>query len=403
MALRILHTSDLHLGHRLYGRRRDAEEAAVLQWLVAAVQRHGVDVVLVCGDVFDTGAPSAAAQERYFGLLHALRQAGARHAVILAGNHDSPSLLAAPRGLLRPLGVHVVVAPEVLVLPDRQGRAEVAVLAVPFLRERDVRQAMAGASLEEKAAAWVQGVAAVYADLAGRARDLAPGVPVVATGHLFVAGCRAAEGEGMRLVVGSLDQVPAAVLPGCAYAALGHLHRAQAVAGQRHLRYSGAPLALGFADAGRTKSVTLVTLEGQTVADLTELPVPCFQPLVRLGGTLAEVEDGLRGLVAAGQGVWVEAEVTDPEAADTIRRRVEAVVAGSAVDVLCLRGPRPRTLGLGTSAERLEELTPHEVFARLLDAHAVTEAERPALAAAFDALLRQVMEADPWAEADHAP
>ncbi len=402
MALRILHTSDLHLGHRLYGRRREEEQAAVLAWLVAAAVEHAVDAVFVCGDVFDTAAPSATAQEQYFGFLHALRQAGVRHTVILAGNHDSPSLLAAPQALLRPLGVHVVVEPEVVVLQDGQGQAELAVLAVPYLRERDVRQAMAGASLEEKAAAWVQGVARVYAEGAAHARDRAPGVPLVATGHLFVAGSRVVEGEGMRASVGGLDQVPAGVLPACAYTALGHVHRAQSAGGQAQVRYSGAPLALGFADAGRSKSVTLVTLHSEEKADFTELPAPCLQPLARVHGGLDAVVARLKALVAAHQRVWVEVEVQAAVPAETIRRQIEGVVQGSDVEVLCVRVPRPPVLAWSTPGERLEELSPHEVFARLLAAHGVADNERQELTAAFDVLLRQVLEADPHGETVHA-
>ncbi len=392
MALRILHTSDWHLGHRLYGRRRDAEHEAVLRWLLAMVRAHAVDVLMVCGDVFDTGAPSAAAQEQYYGFLQELRQTGCRHAVILAGNHDSPSFLAAPKGLLRALGVHVITAPQPLVLMDPSGRPELAVAAVPHLRERDVRTAMPGASLEDKTAAWARGVAAAYAEVMRSARSMAPQAPAVALGHLFVAGSQVADGQGMRFAVGGVDRVPVEVFPACTYVALGHVHGAQEVAGRAHVRYSGAPLALGFADAGKTKSATLVTLEGEGRMTCELLAAPSPQSMVRLCGPLAQVEADLQHWVEVGERVWAEVEVTSPEPADTVRRRIEEAVSGSAVDVLCVRVPRPPSLSLHACGERLQELSPEEVFRRLLDAHAVEEDMRPQLTAAFAELMDTVLQ-----------
>lgn len=400
MALRILHTSDWHLGHRLYGRRRDAEHDAVLRWLLSMVHVHAVDVLVVCGDVFDTGAPSAAAQEQYYGFLQQLRQTGCRHAVIISGNHDSPSFLAAPRGLLRALGVHVVTSPQPLVLTDAHGDPELAVVAVPHLRERDVRTAMPGAGVEDKAAAWVRGVAAVYADVTRSVRAMAPKVPVVALGHLFVAGSQVTDGQGMRLaIVGGVDRVPVEVFPDCTYVALGHVHGAQEVAGRSHVRYSGAPLALGFADAGKAKSATLVVLEGAQRVACDILSVPSPQSMARVCGPLAQVEATLQRLVEAGEEVWVEVEVTSPDPPDTVRRRIEETVSGSAVDVLCVRVPRPLSLSLAAVGERLEELSPQEVFRRLLDAHAVEEDLRPQLTAAFAELMDTVLQC----EDPHAP
>ncbi|MBC7356226.1 MAG: exonuclease SbcCD subunit D C-terminal domain-containing protein [Desulfomicrobiaceae bacterium] len=399
MALRILHTSDWHLGHRLYGRRRDAEHEAVLRWLLDLVCAHAVDVLMVCGDVFDTGAPSVAAQEQYYGFLQELRQTGCRHAVILAGNHDSPSFLAAPKGLLRALGVYVITAPQPLVLTSAHGDPELAVAAVPYLRERDVRTAMPGARLEDKAAAWVRGVAAVYAEVMRSARSMAPQAPAVALGHLFVAGSQVADGQGMRFAVGGVDRVPVEVFPACTYVALGHVHGAQEVAGRGFVRYSGAPLALGFADAGKAKSATLVTVEGEDSMTYEVLAAPSLQPMARLCGPLAQVEADLQRLVEVGGSVWVEAEVTSPDPADTVRRRIEEAVSGSAVDVLCVRVPRPPSLALGAAGERLEELSPEEVFRRLLDAHAVEEDLRPQLTAAFAELMDTVLQR----EDQHAP
>jgi len=391
--VRILHTADLHLGQRLYGRRREPEQAQVLDWIVGIAGEQAVDALVLCGDIFDTASPSTQAQELYYRFLHSLRSTGCRHVVVLAGNHDSPSFLAAPAPLLRAMDVHVVTSPELVVLQDASGRPQALVEAVPYLRERDVREAMPGASLEEKAAAWRRGIAAAYAALDVQAQAMGLDVPRIALGHVLVAGSQAHEGEGMRLSIGGLDAVPASVFPACQYVALGHIHRAQWVGDGRRIRYSGAPLALGFGDAGASKTVEVVDLHHDGTYDVTSLTVPCFQELLRVHGPLAAVEARLAHEARRGTALWVEVEVAEALPAEEIRRRIDAVTAGSPVEVLCVRVPRCAATALtAQTGERLEDLTPMEVFCRCLEISGVEEEARPALLQAFGELERWVME-----------
>ena len=145
--MRLLHTSDWHIGRTLYGRKRYAEFEAFLNWLAETIQQHEVDALLVAGDIFDTSAPSNRAQELYYRFLCRVAASNCRHVVVIAGNHDSPSFLNAPKELLRALDVHVIgsacenPADEVLVFADAQGAPELIVCAVPYLRDRDIRVA----------------------------------------------------------------------------------------------------------------------------------------------------------------------------------------------------------------------------------------------------------------------
>lgn len=250
--MRVLHTSDIHLGRILYSRRRYAEFEAFLAWLADTVEEQGVEALLIAGDIFDTSTPSNRALELYFRFLGKVVGSDCGHVVIIAGNHDSPSFLRAPRQLLHSLDVHVVAqaspespADEVIVLRDGTGQPELIVGAVPYLRDRDIRTVESGESLGDKGDKLREGIAAHYtavidAALAAGA-DHDQSVPVVVMGHLFTAG--GTEGEGVRdLYVGSVAHVGAGIFGDeVDYVALGHLHVPQTVGGREWLRYSGSP------------------------------------------------------------------------------------------------------------------------------------------------------------------
>ena len=155
--MKILHTSDWHLGRRLYGKKRYEEFEAFLNWLNETIQQEKIDILLVAGDVFDTCMPSNRAQTLYYKFLCQVANSSCRHIVIIAGNHDSPSFLAAPKTLLRSLNVHIVasiseqIEDELIVLNNlKENSPELIVCAVPFLRDRAVRRVEAGENIEDK-------------------------------------------------------------------------------------------------------------------------------------------------------------------------------------------------------------------------------------------------------------
>ena len=273
--MKILHTSDWHLGQSLFNHKRYEECAAFLSWLGDLIEGEDIQALLVAGDIFDNSAPSHRAQELYYRFLGRIAQSSCRHVVIIAGNHDSPSFLNAPREVLRFLNVHVIgsigedCSEEVLLLKDLQGEPELIVCAVPYLRDRDIRRAEGGESREEKERKLLEGIKEHYHKVCEQAQKIREAIgrplPIVAMGHLFAAGGKTVEGDGVRdLYVGSLAQVGVEVFPGCIdYLALGHLHSPQLLGGNECYRYSGAPLAMGFGEAGRPKSVCKVQWSGR--------------------------------------------------------------------------------------------------------------------------------------------
>lgn len=282
--MRILHTSDWHLGRTLYGRKRYEEFTAFLDWLTATIEQEAVDALLVAGDVFDTSAPSHRAQEIYYRFLCRVATSLCRHVVVVAGNHDSPTFLEAPKELLRAMDVHVIgsaaedPADEVLVLRDPAGTPELIVCAVPYLRDRDIRRVETGEDSADKARKLLDGIRDHYATVTAlaeaRRAELGANIPLVAMGHLFTAGGQTLEGDGVReLYVGSLVQVSAGIFPDSLdYLALGHLHVPQRVGGAETRRYSGSPLPMGFGEAKQEKSLCLVAWDrdkGDTASTAT--------------------------------------------------------------------------------------------------------------------------------------
>ncbi len=272
--LTILHTSDWHLGRRLYGRMRYDEFEAFLSWLQDAISAQKVDVLIVAGDIFDTMTPSNRAQALYYEFLGKVSKSCCQHIVIVAGNHDSPTFLDAPTNVLKFLNIHVIgtacedLNDEVLVLDDADGTPHCIIAAVPYLRDRDVRSSSAGESADSKDANVIKGIRAHYDEVASIAKAKQAKlvevhqrhIPIIATGHLFAAGGTTTEDDGVReLYVGSLGKISADMFDeGFDYVALGHLHVPQRVGGRESIRYSGSPIAMGFGEAKQQKQVLLV-------------------------------------------------------------------------------------------------------------------------------------------------
>nr|WP_312540166.1 MULTISPECIES: exonuclease SbcCD subunit D C-terminal domain-containing protein [unclassified Moraxella] len=285
--LTLLHTSDWHLGRRLYGKPRYDEFKQFLDWQLQTLREQKVDVLLIAGDIFDTTAPSNQAQNLYYDFLSQVCHTDCRHVIIVAGNHDSASFLEAPKQLLKAFNIHIIGSmtdtptDEVITLSDKLGQPELIVMAVPYLRDRDVRTVGHGERLDDKERKLAQGIKAHYAQIADIAiaqqaqlkAKYKRTIPIVATGHLFTVGGQTMEGDGVRdLYVGSLGSIGAEIFhPQIDYVALGHLHIPQAVGGQPHIRYAGSPIAMGFGESRQQKQVHLLRFDANP--DLLSQPL----------------------------------------------------------------------------------------------------------------------------------
>ena len=399
--MKILHTSDWHIGRALYGRKRYEEFARFFDWLIACIETEGIEVLLVAGDIFDTTTPSNQAQELYYRFLCRVAGAGCRHVVITAGNHDSPSLLNAPREVLHYLNVHVIgcmteaAADELVVLRDGNDKPQLIVCAVPYLRDRDIRRAEAGETFADKDRKLVEGIrdhyrlvaeAAVALSGALSAAQAGEIIPIVAMGHLFASGGKTDDGDGVReLYVGNLGQVRGDAFPDCfAYLALGHLHVGQQVMGSDVHRYSGAPLPMSFGEANHTKVVLAVTVTPEDVT-VREIVVPCFQRLATVRGDWMQISERIATLLAEAVPVWTEVLYQGNEVVADLQERVRELTAGTLLEVLRIKDLRltAGTLNRLATEETLDDLKVEDVFGRCLADQQVPPEQQAELIALF--------------------
>lgn len=409
--MKILHTSDWHIGRTLYGRKRYEEFEAFLSWLAETIQQNEVDALLVAGDVFDTSAPSNRAQELYYRFLCRIAASPCRHVVVVAGNHDSPSFLNAPKELLKALDVHVIgnatetPEDEVLVLCNEQDAPELIVCAVPYLRDRDIRVAEAGESVEDKESKLIEGIRDHYSAIAAIAEqkraEAGSDIPIVAMGHLFAAGGQTIDGDGVReLYVGSLAHITAAIFPECfTYLALGHLHVPQKVSGSDVIRYSGSPLPMGFGEAKQQKSVCLVEFHNSS-ATVQLVDVPLFLKLERVKGDWSSIASRILELSATNSQAWLEVIYEGDEVISDLRERLDVAIHGSQLEILRVKNNRiiDRVLGQIHQEETLDDLNENEVFERCLALHEVPEEQRPELLRAYQETVASLLEDDALAE-----
>ena len=308
--MRILHTADWHLGHRLYDRDRTPEHRAALAWLLDTIEEEKVDVLVVAGDIFDVANPSNQARELYYEFLGQLARTKCAAAVIIGGNHDSPAMLDAPREVLRWLNLHVVgaartqVQEEVVEIapPDGNGPGLI-IAAVPYLRERDIRRAKFGETSEERLAGLQEGISGHYREVAEAAIALRqnPETPILATGHLFAGGASDHPEKKSYIYQADEHNIEGGQFPEVFdYVALGHIHRAQRVGGQEHIRYCGSLVPLTFVEGQQVRSVRIVDI-GKAGEPITSRPVnvPYFRTLLRLNAELDEVKQALRNAAVA--------------------------------------------------------------------------------------------------------
>ncbi|MBS1906812.1 MAG: exonuclease SbcCD subunit D [Actinobacteria bacterium] len=313
--MKILHTSDWHIGRTFHGHSTLEALAEVLAALVAQVQENGVDVVVVAGDVFDSATPAAAAYTLLTDTLVALHATGAR-VIVTSGNHDSAARLGFQARLLRD-GIHVVTDPrtvgEPITIEDADG--PVQFFGIPYLEPAIVRQHIAFQKSTDADA----GAGADGRPLRTQAQTLAHAMGLVRAGtaehpgrsvviaHCFAAGVDATTGLEREIRQGGIDMVPVSVFDGADYVALGHIHGRQALT--ERVRYAGAPLHYSFGEQHKPRGSWLIDLaaDGTVDAQWLELPVP--RRLVTLTGSFDEILSAEN--VAAHVDDWVCAVYTD--------------------------------------------------------------------------------------------
>ncbi len=376
--MRIIHTSDWHLGQSFFTKSRKNEHHAFLQWLLDLVSEQQIDAVIVAGDIFDSGTPPSYAREMYNRFVVQLNQQGCT-LVVLGGNHDSVSMLNESKPLLECLNTYVVAATSdeldsQIIELKHKGECAALLCAVPFVRARDVIQSVAGSSGKEKQQQLGEAIKAHYHSLYDRAlqirqeRDFS--VPIITTGHLATVGVSKAESE-RDIYVGTLDAFVADGFPPADYIALGHMHRPQRVAKSEHIRYCGSPIPLSFEELKSTKQVVMVEFKQQQRTQICPIDVPVFQKMAALKGDLANIEHQLKAFsdLKSDESVWLSVEVEVQDFLSDLQQRIQILTEGLNVEVVQLRRARKKHQQSlqQQQTEILSELTPHEVFEKRVE------------------------------------
>ncbi len=393
--MKFLHTADWHLGQKFLSNDREEEHRLALLHLADLVEAQQADTLIIAGDVFDIGSPPHYARRLYYNFLHRMLNSSCRHVVIIGGNHDSPSMLDAPRELLRTLNVHVVgaatgnIEDEIIELKDATGRLEAVVAAVPFLRDGDLRSSVSGEIGADRIEHIKAAILEHYRQVATACeRYRALGIPIIATGHLYAAGAVASDRQD-NIYIGNMDNIDARAFPDVfTYVALGHLHRAQSVAGLAHVWYAGSLIPLSFSETRDEKAVLAIVFEGAVLQSVSPLPLPTFRRLKTIQGSMEEVKAALQRFAANTERLlkpWVEVILETDRYLPHADQQLHEFTRDMRLDLLKIRFLNTSTDHLETLRQTIDlgDLHPDEVFAECCRKNAVGEEDFKELQTTF--------------------
>jgi exonuclease SbcD len=397
--MKILHTADWHLGHRLQERSQLQEQALFLEWITQYIIDEGIDMLLISGDVFDTGAPSNQSLEMYYTFLIGLNGTCCSSIIITGGNHDSPGTLNAPKDILNALSIQVVgkatedVANEVFCVDINDEKVVVA--AIPYLRDGDIRRAVAGESFEDLTDKYKAALINHYEAAAQQCELLNKDhAPVIAMGHLFATGGSVSDSE-QNIYVGTLGHIGAADFPTYFdYIALGHLHRPQIIGGNDKVRYSGSPYVLSFSEVNYDKKIITLTIVDNTISLVEDVVIPRFRAFYRLQGTIEECILNFPSIASNSYGLtpWVEIILNEPHHINTDHLKKTAEAYPFEVLKTALKNQR-RIKGIEellAETKSIKELVPTEVFRLKCKEIGYDITSRPEVEDAFNEILQAV-------------
>lgn len=397
--MKIVHTADWHLGHRLHEQSQVEEQTLFLTWLEHFIVENEIDLLLIAGDIFDTGAPSSQSLKMYYDFLVKLTKTSCKHVIVTGGNHDSPGTLNAPKALLDALSIKVVgkstgaVDQEVFKLSVND--ESVIIAAVPYLRDQDIRRAVEGETFDELTDRYKKALVNHYNETISYCTKLQDDhTPLIAMGHLFAVGGTISDSE-QNIYVGTLGHIGADDFPATFdYVALGHLHRAQTVGKKEHIRYSGSPVILSFSELNHTKKVTVISTNNNQVTQIEEVAVPTFRPILSVKGKLEECISQLHSIETNSYGLtpWIEV-VLDNDINTTMGYAdVHKAAEGLDVEVLKVTLKNQRdTVGLDQLTEntkQIKELSPRAVFEMKCKEQGFAISENPEIMDAFNEALQ---------------
>lgn len=379
--MKVLHTADWHIGKILHKQPLKKELENFFTWLLSIISSESVDVLLVSGDVFDLANPSSKDRQLYYNFLSQLSKSNL-HVVITGGNHDSINLLDAPKEILESLSISVIggakenIIDELIPIKSKEGNIELVVAAVPFLRDKDLRNKNTDQVYKDRTEAVREGIKNHYEQLANICASEYKTIPTIAMGHLYAKGSLTSDSE-REIQIGNTAAVESSIFsPIFDYVALGHIHRPQVIGKNENIRYSGSPIALSFSEKEDKKMVLLLDLQTKKEVKVKPIMVPRFRELQKFKGTYKQVEEKLKNYHPDYElKSFVELEINEPSFNSNILSKVEALVdeyEGSEKFIILkhktvFEEGAKDTSELFTHGQNIEDLTPIDVFNKRLE------------------------------------
>ena len=398
--MRVLHTSDWHIGKHLHKEDLNQEIALFFDWLLETIAQEQIDVLLVSGDIFDQANPSQASLKMYYDFLVAVH--GRCKVILTGGNHDSAAVLNAPKDLLQTMDITVIggaVKDKIdLFVPVKVGAEELVVAAVPFLKDRDIRASVAGESYSDKITQIKSGLHRYFEEVNEVFTEHYKGTPFIVMGHLYIHGAAVSDSE-RDIQIGNQAGIEANIFQGIPdYVALGHIHKPYKVATESNVHYCGSPVSLSFSEKEDIKQINIVDISKENVTTKI-VKVPKFRDVLLLEGSLDAVAQQLEAYTKTHDlPALVEVQVTEPmETLNSFEQFQQRIQEYESPDLKVLKSKLQfETMQGGSSTvvdtfSDLEDLKPLELFQKKLDLDLQLEgAEKEEFTNAFRELLQDL-------------
>ena len=388
--MRIIHTSDWHLGHTLMDKTREEEMKSFFSFLIDVIIKERVDALLISGDIFDTGTPSNAALSLYYSFLASIKNTECKDVFIIAGNHDSPSLLSAPKEILEMVNVHIYATKEDIE-PYVIGE-KVVVLPIPFPRDQELRRLVQGGTIKEEDDRLRLAIEELYKTETEKTASAYPSLPIVAMGHLMATNINVEDKPD--LYIGGLGSIDSGSFPkALSYVALGHIHKKMNLNSSGTLCYSGSPIPFSFKEAKDTKVLKLVEIEGSETK-VSDITIPRFRNLFQIKGDKESIEKELKSLVEDKEEGWVSIEITESGVSSSLRSFCEGITEQTGLEIIHIKDTTvsKRLLETEEDIESLDSLSEEDIFSKFLDEKEIKNERKDDLLTLFREILQQLEE-----------
>ena len=388
--MRIIHTSDWHLGHTLMDKTREEEMKSFFSFLIDVLIKERVDALLISGDIFDTGTPSNASLSLYYSFLASIKNTECKDVFIIAGNHDSPSLLSAPKEILEMVNVHIYATKEDI-KPYVIGE-KVVVLPIPFPRDQELRRLVQGGTIKEEDDRLRLAIEELYKTETEKTASAYPSLPIVAMGHLMATNINVEDKPD--LYIGGLGTIDSGSFPkALSYVALGHIHKKINLNSSGTLCYSGSPIPFSFKEAKDIKVLKLVEIEGSETK-VSDITIPRFRNLFQIKGDKESIEKELKSLVEDKEEGWVSIEITESGVSSSLRSFCEGITEQTGLEIIHIKDTTvsKRLLETEEEIESLDSLSEEDIFSKFLDEKEIKNERKDDLLTLFREILQQLEE-----------